>query len=138
KGLSSLETVKRIKEQGGLVSIPHPFDRFRRSVIQSSALNAVLPYADVIEAFNARNTFDSDNRKALGLARGHGMVVSAVSDSHTPGELGYTYVEMPDFDGTPGGFMESLAKGMLVTRRANPLIHIVTTYTKLKRKILPV
>ena len=138
RGLSPLDTVKRIKDQGGLVSLPHPFDHFRRSVIQRSALETVLPYADIIEAFNARNTLDGDNRKALALAQEHGLLVSAVSDAHTLGELGHTYVELPDFDGTPEGFKEALAQGKLMTKRTNPLIHIITTYTKVKRKFLPI
>ena len=64
RGLPALETVKLIKEQGGLVSIPHPFDHFRRSVISREALYEVLPYVDIVEAFNARNTLQGDNRKA--------------------------------------------------------------------------
>ena len=42
-GLSAVETAKRIKEQGGLVSLPHPFDRFRGGVISTAALEDVLP-----------------------------------------------------------------------------------------------
>ena len=68
-GLSPLETAQRIKDQGGLVSIPHPFDRFRRSAISSEALQEVLPFADIIEVFNARNTFDHANRLAQELAQ---------------------------------------------------------------------
>ena len=83
RGLPALETVKLIKEQGGLVSIPHPFDHFRRSVISQEALYEALPYVDIVEAFNARNTLQGDNRKAEELAQDHGILTSAVSDSHT-------------------------------------------------------
>ena len=57
-GLKALETVNNIKSQGGLVSIPHPFDIFRSSVIKLDALHEILPYVDIIEGFNARNTFE--------------------------------------------------------------------------------
>ena len=63
-------------------------------------------------------------------------MTSAVSDAHTVYELGRSYVEMPDFDGTPEGFKEALAQGRLVGRRTTPLIHVVTTLTKIKNRLL--
>ena len=135
RGLPSLETVQRIKEQGGLVSVPHPFDHFRRSVIERQALHDILPYVDIIEAFNARNTLQGDNRKALELALEHGILTSAVSDSHTPVEVGRTYVEVSDFDGTPAGLREALAHGNLVRRQITPLIHFLTTFTKVRKRL---
>ena len=135
RGLSPLETVERIKDQGGLVSIPHPFDRFRREVIHPGALDEVLPYVDIVEAFNSRNSLSADNRMAQELAERHGLLVSAVSDAHTTLELGRTYVEMPEFDGTPEGFKAALALGTMVARKTSPLIHVVTALTKLKKRI---
>ena len=135
-GLSPMETVERIKAQGGLISIPHPFDRMRRSVITAPALEEVLPHADIIEAFNARNTFATANSRAKALAQERGLLMSAVSDAHTLLELGRAYVEMPEFDGTPEGFKESLRQGQLVTRRITPLIHFATTFTKLRQRLL--
>ena len=136
RGLTPLETVKQIKEQGGLVSIPHPFDRFRGNVITHDGLEEILPYADIIEVFNARNTLDSDNRKAFAFATEHSLLPSGVSDAHTLMELGRTYVEMPEFNGTPEGFKIALAQGKIHRRKMNPLIHVVTTFTKLKKRFL--
>ena len=136
RGLDAVETAKRIKEQGGLVSLPHPFDHFRSEVITEGGLADVLPYADIVEVFNARNTLDGDNRRAWELADRHGLIASGVSDAHTPIELGRTYVEMPDFDGTPEGFKEALAAGTIVSRKANPLIHVVTALTKVRKRLL--
>ncbi len=136
RDLSPVETAKRIKEQGGLVSIPHPFDRFRRSVITRPALEEVLPYADVVEVFNARNNMSGDDRKAHQFALQHGLLASGVSDAHTTMELGRTYLEMPEFDGTPEGFKQALAQGKIVGRRTSPLIHVLTTLTKLQKKFL--
>ena len=135
RGLSPLESAERIREQGGLVSLPHPFDRFRRSVISGDAIEQILPYVDIVEVFNSRNSLDADDRRASELAREHGLLSTAVSDAHTPLELGRTYVEMPEFDGTPEGFKEALSQGRLVTRRTSPLIHALTTLTKLKKRV---
>ena len=134
-GLSPIETVKRIKGQGGLVSIPHPFDRFRSKVIQRQALDDILPYVDIVEVFNARNSLAMDDRKASALAAEHNFLVSGVSDSHTLFEVGRVYVEMDEFDGTPEQFKEVLAFGMIVGHRVNPLIHVLTTITKVKKRI---
>ena len=136
RGLTPVETAQAIKDQGGLVSIPHPFDRFRRSVIVRQAIQDILPYADIVEVFNARNTFSADDRKAHELAQEHGLLTSGVSDAHTFMELGRTYVEMPEFDGTPEGFKAALAQGRIVGRRMNPLIHVVSTLNKVKGRLL--
>ena len=135
KRLSPVETAKRIKEQGGLVSLPHPFDRFRSEVITRSGIEDVLPYADIVEVFNSRNNMSADNRKAYEFAQEHGLLTSGVSDAHTPIELGRTYVAMPEFDGTPEGFKAALAEGVIHARKMTPLIHAVTTMTKIKKRL---
>jgi predicted metal-dependent phosphoesterase TrpH len=135
-GLSPVETARRIKDQGGLVSLPHPFDRFRSEVITRRGIEDVLPYADIVEVFNSRNNLDADNQKAHEFAREHGLLTSGVSDSHTPIELGRTYVTMPEFDGTPAGFKEALAQGTIHGRKMTPLIHAATTFTKIKKRLL--
>lgn len=135
-GLAAVETARRIKDRGGLVSIPHPFDRFRRSVISRQALEAILPYADIVEVFNSRNNLQADNRAAHEFAHQHGLLASGVTDAHTTWELGRTYVEMPEFDGTPEGFKQALALGRIIGRRTSPLVHLVTTLTKAKKRLL--
>lgn len=134
-GLSPLETVRRIRDQGGLVSIPHPFDRVRRSVITKSALEEILPQTDIIEAFNARNTFQGANQRAMELAREYGLLVTAVSDAHHPLELGRTYTELPGFDGTSEGFKAALLEAHLVTKPSSPFVHAITTWNKLARRL---
>jgi len=135
KGLSPVDTAKRIKEQGGLVSLPHPFDRFRGEVISPQGLEEVLPYTDIVEVFNSRNNLGADDRKAYEFAQEHGLVASGVSDAHTALELGRTYVEIPEFDGSPEGLKYALARGRIIARRTSPFIHVVTTFTKIRKRI---
>ena len=132
RGLSPLDTVELIKDQGGLVMVPHPFDRFRSSAIKYDALQQILPHVDVLEVFNAHNILMRDNHRAVGFGRDHQLVAAAVSDSHTSLELGSTYMEVPDFDGTPQGLRDSLAGASLVTRKANRLLRLATVYAKLR------
>ena len=135
-GLKALETVNNIKSQGGLVSIPHPFDIFRSSVIKLDALHEILPYVDIIEGFNARNTFEMSNKKADKLAKENNILTSAVSDSHTAYEVGRTYMEMPEFDGTAQGFLKSLNSRVIFGKKITPFIHVLTTLTKTKKRFL--
>ena len=139
RGLSPMETVERIKAQGGLVSIPHPYDTVRTSVLSADAMAEVLPHADIIEAFNARNVFRGAEERARAAAAEHGLVVTAVSDAHHVWELGRTYTEMPEFDGTPQGFLDALREATLHASPppwwAQPLMHGVTTLNKAANRV---
>ncbi len=132
-GLSAGETVARIKEQGGLVCAPHPFDRFRQGLGEET-LTRILPQLDVVEAFNGRIRLGRDNDRARRFAEEHGLPLSAGSDAHSPWELGRVYVEMPDFE-TPQQFIESLRQGRIVGRRAPRYVYAFSTAEKLRRKL---
>ena len=134
-GLTALETVLSIKDQGGLVSIPHPFDYFRRSVISKRALGEILPLVDIVESFNARNTFQKSNIRAAELAVNNNILTTAVSDAHTLVEIGRTYVCVNEFDGSPQGLKDSLSNGRLVTNAINPMIHVLTSSTKIIKRL---
>ena len=132
--LSPEETIERVKAQGGLVSLPHPFDRIRREPLRQRARERILPRLDVIEVFNSRTTFRSDNERARRLAEELGLPMGAGSDAHSPWELGTTYVEMPDFEG-PDEFLEALRRGRIVGRPANPLVHVISTLAKVRTRL---
>jgi len=134
KGLTAQETVKIIKSQDGLVSVPHPFDTFRRNVISQSALSEIIMDVDIIEGFNARNTLNSANDKAKALALENGKPITSVTDSHTSYELGRCYTELSinlSEEVTPYALMESLGNAHLYENKVTPMIHIATTLTKL-------
>lgn len=135
KGLSPAETVRAIKSQGGLVCIPHPFDRFRGSRLKLEAMLEILPDIDIIEAFNARTTLIRDSAKAKSFAEKYRLAVSAGSDAHVLQEIGQTYVEMPPFE-TKEEFLESLRRGKIVATRSNPWVHLASGWSKIKKKHL--
>jgi predicted metal-dependent phosphoesterase TrpH len=130
KGLTPEDTVRAIKDQGGLVCVPHPFDHFRRSPLKTPALLRIIEYVDAVEAFNARTLLRSDNRKSLEFAQQHGKVMSAGSDSHWHAELGGTYVEIPEFEG-PTDFLEALRAGRIHGEVGNPIYHLLSTIAKI-------
>jgi predicted metal-dependent phosphoesterase TrpH len=89
-----------IRDQGGVVYIPHPYDPMRRN-LNESALDALIAdgLVDAIEVINAKTSLSSLNRRAAATAAAHDLAAGAGSDAHVPDALGAAYVEMPDFDG---------------------------------------
>ena len=96
-GLTAGETITRIKNQGGLVLIPHPFDRLRSSATGEKPLKKLVEKIDIIEVLNARNIFPADNQLAFNFALKHNLLQAAGSDAHTKNEVGNAYVETNSF-----------------------------------------
>ncbi len=137
-GLSHVDTAKRIKDQGGLVSVPHPFTGLGRSSLAREPLMDILPYVDIVERFNARTMQRQLNEQGRRFAEDHGLAATAVSDSHTLGELGRTYTEFPEFDGTPEGFIAALREARYTERYAPKTVHFYSAVNKLRRSIFRV
>ena len=134
KGLPAEETARRIKEQGGLVCIPHPFDRLRSCTIRRQTLEEILPSVDIIEVLNSRLILLRYSVRAERFAQAHGLLASAGSDAHTPGEIGNAYMEMPSFNGTDQ-FLTSLAQGRVMGHRTAPWTHLQSTWVKLVKQL---
>ncbi len=133
--LSPEETIARIKEQGGLVCIPHPCDRFRpHSKLRRDALERVLPQVDMIEVANSRTYLSRDSRRALELARVNGLPGTAGSDAHVVREIGKTYVEMPGFE-TPQEFLAALRQARVVSEKTSVLIHFYNIRNRLIKRL---
>lgn len=115
-GLSAASTIAAIKEQGGLVCVPHPFDRRRSGVLKESALQQNLEQIDILEGFNARNLSDSANCAAFRFAQAHHKVTSVGADAHTYQELGRCRILMDDFN-EPPDFLNKLIAGRSVTKQ---------------------
>ena len=132
KGLSPEETIARIRKQGGLVAIPHPFGRCLLQNSNKLLSGETLSQVDIIEVFNSRSPFNS-SAKARSLASKYGLAASAGSDAHTLAEIGRTYVEMPEFSG-PSDFLDSLSQGTIFGRRSSPLVHLASTWAKVSKR----
>ncbi len=134
KGLSPEDTVRAIREQNGLVLIPHPFDRLRGSTLREEALLRILADVDVIEVFNSRTVLKADDDRGPRFAREHGKAMSAATDAHTPWEIGLAYTELPAFEG-PQDFLASLGRGTIVGKRSFIGVHLISTWAKIKWRL---
>jgi len=119
RGLSLSETVAEIKRQGGLVYVPHPFDRMH-SVPDYEHLRTILDDVDAIEVFNPRVAIGAFNEEAVRFAAKYRVVAGAGSDSHVAQGLGSVRIRMRDFEG-PVEFMQSLSDADIVTRPSSLL-----------------
>lgn len=133
-GLTVRETVRAIKEQGGLVCVPHPFDRLRKSALGYEVLSGIIGEVDIIEAYNARNIFRPDNERAAAFARQQHKPVSAGSDGHTTGEIGRSYVEIGDF-GDAAAFLGNLAGAGINFTQSSIMVHCYTKLFKLTKEL---
>jgi predicted metal-dependent phosphoesterase TrpH len=114
RGLTLAETVAEIRRQGGLVYVPHPFDRLH-AVPDYEHLLSVLDEVDAIEVFNPRVAIGAFNEEAARFAAKYRIAAGAGSDSHVAQGLGSVRVRMRDFDG-PHEFLQSLREAEIVTR----------------------
>ncbi len=119
RGLSLQETVAEIKRQGGLVYVPHPFDRMH-AVPDYEHVLGILDQVDAIEVFNPRVAIGAFNEEAVRFAAKYRIIAGAGSDSHVAQGLGSVRIRMNDFDG-PREFLQSLADADIVTRPSSLL-----------------
>jgi hypothetical protein len=121
RGMTMAETVAEIKRQGGLVYVPHPFDRMH-AVPDYEHLPEILDEIDAIEVFNPRVAIGAFNEEAVRFAAKYRIVAGAGSDSHVAQGLGSVRIRMRDFDG-PQEFLQSLRDAEITTKPSS-LIYV--------------
>jgi predicted metal-dependent phosphoesterase TrpH len=121
KGLTMAETIAEIRRQGGLVYVPHPFDRFH-SVPDYEHLLDIVEEIDVLEVFNPRVALTAFNEEAERFARKYRIVPGAGSDSHVAQGLGSVRVRIHDFEG-PEEFLEAM-RDADITRKHKNLVYV--------------
>ena len=114
RGMSFTDTVAAIREQGGLVYVPHPFDRLH-AIPNPKTLHRHLADIDVLEVYNARLLFEAYNDEALRFARKYNLTMGAGSDAHVLQGVGTGAVQMRAFR-DPEEFMISLRSAEILRR----------------------
>jgi hypothetical protein len=133
-GLEPLDAIKRLRAQGAVISVSHPFDHIRGPHWTHVQLLAILPHIDAIETFNARCYSNKPNQQAAEFAIEHGLLATVGSDAHSLMEVGRATLSMPSFD-DPASFLAALGKAHPHTRRSSILVHLISTYGKLVTKL---
>jgi len=121
RGMTMAETIAEIRRQGGLVYVPHPFDRLH-SVPDYEHLLAMVDEIDILEVFNPRVALTAFNEEAERFAAKYRIVPGAGSDSHVAQGLGSVMIRVHDFDG-PEEFLEAMRSADIVRKHKN-LIYV--------------
>jgi predicted metal-dependent phosphoesterase TrpH len=125
RDLPADETIARIHDQGGLVSVPHPFSRNRRLHLRRAVLERVWREIDCIEIFNAREAFMRDNVRAAAFAKEKGIPGAVGSDAHRASEIGRAWVEVEEFAGR-NDLIAALRQGIVIGKLTGNYIHVMT------------
>jgi glycosyl transferase family 4/PHP domain-containing protein len=135
RGMTFADTLTAIREQGGLVYVPHPFDRMH-AIPDPATLHRHLAEIDVLEVYNARLLRDSFNDEALRFARKYRLLQGAGSDAHVLQGVGTGAVRMRRFDG-PEEFLMSLRTAEIL-RRPKSLAYLQSLkwVAQVKEKVL--
>ena len=135
RGLSAAETAAAIREQGGIVGLPHPFDGYRSSGGSHAGeaeqkLEELAAIVDYVEVHNARAYRDA-NPLAGAFADRHGLPGTASSDAHSITELGIATTVLPETFTTAAGLKALLPRAEIMPGRASYYVRLWTPLAKL-------
>ena len=133
KGTPARETVERIRAQGGIPYLPHPYASGKGG--GGKHAEELAPLVDVVEVFNARLHPGRLNAPARDLASRHGRLSGVGSDAHTLRELGGARIHVPAHPNQPAALLRALAAGRVEGRTASNLVHLASTWAKVRRHL---
>src|SRR5260221_2462430 len=132
-GLTPDETIRRLRDQGAVISVSHPYDRLRKGAWEEPELLKIVEQVDALEVFNSRCLYAEDNAKALACAQKQGKLGTVGSDGHIAYEYGHATLQMQPFEG-PGDFFEALKSATQETSLSPFWVHLFSSYAKFLRK----
>lgn len=132
-GLSPLEVIRRLKDQGAFISVSHPFDALRSARWTMQKLETLAEHLDGMEVFNSRCIRARYNTRAAEFAQRFNLAGMTGSDAHSLIELGRSTVVLPMFEGAEE-LRQALKSAQLNTNLSSPFIHLVSTFAKLANK----
>ena len=135
RGLPMTETIAAVREQGGLIGVPHPFDRYRGSLLRALDGSPFDSPVDWIEVHNARVMVGDGNTQAAAYAADHGLPGVAVSDAHSVLEVGVAYTALDGDPATPVGLMAALPSAELIPGRATYYVRLITPMAKVVQRL---
>lgn len=132
-GLTPQETVKQIREQGGIVYIPHPFESVRKG-LHPAVLEELIDYIDVIEVCNGRAFLQNRSAQTFMWAKLNHVIGASSSDAHGIRGLGKTYTRVKTLP-TSEDLLKVLAHGTPVTEPPSLRALLYPKFHKLKKKL---
>ncbi len=132
-GTPAVEVCARVREQGGLVYLPHPYARGKGG--SGRHAEELADHSDIIEVFNARLHDPGLNRAAADLANRRNLPGGGGSDAHTVWEVGRACVELPAHPNRPDAFLEALRSARVSGVASPRAVHLASTFAKFARRV---
>jgi predicted metal-dependent phosphoesterase TrpH len=133
KGTPARKVCADIREQGGLVYLPHPYARGKGGAGRYA--EELADHADIIEVFNARLHYMALNQAAADLASRRNLPAGSGSDAHSLWEVGGAYVELPAHPNEPGALLAALRSARVCGVPAPRVVHLVSTFAKIAKRV---
>jgi predicted metal-dependent phosphoesterase TrpH len=136
-GLSPEDTIRILRDQGAVIGVSHPFDRYRKGAWALADLMSIVEHVDAIEVFNARCIHGEDNVKAFEFANLNRKLMTSGSDAHVQSEYGQAPMILKPFANNADGLRNALATATRVEKLSSPLVHFGSRWAKWMKKIRP-
>jgi predicted metal-dependent phosphoesterase TrpH len=133
-GLEPMEAIERLRAQGAVISVSHPFEQTRGPKWTYDQLLTIAPHVDAIETFNARCFTNQPNEEASAFAQEHGIQGTVGSDAHSLFEVGRAILHMPPFKDSTG-FLTALLSAHPQTHLSPPYVHLFSRYAYFHKKL---
>ena len=133
-GLTPLETINILKEQGAFISVSHPFDELRKGGWMEHDLLEILPLVDAIEVYNSRCMLPRFNHRAELFAQKHNIAGTVGSDAHAAFEVGRSLLLLDQFTG-PDEMRKVIRRGIPKVKWSPPWFHLTSRYASMIKKI---
>jgi len=134
-GLSPMNAIERLKNQGAFISVSHPFD-LRRHGWQMPDLLEIIPFVDAIEVFNARCINPEHNRLAQSFANDHNLAGTVGSDAHILFEVGQATLSLPFFEDAEG-LRKVIRQGRQIVCLSPTWVHLGSGLARLYKRFVP-
>lgn len=135
--LTPAETIRILKEQGAVIGVAHPFDRYRRGAWEEQELLEIVDEVDAIEVFNSRCLNAEDNHKSLEFARQHQKLMTCGSDAHVRREYGRAVIKCHPFANNAAGLRQALQDTEREETLSGVFVHFGSTYAKWAKRLIP-
>lgn len=133
-GLTPLDAIARLKEQGAFISVSHPFDRLRHGWALED-LQEITPFIDAVEIFNARTFTSSINDLAREYAHKNNLLGTVGSDAHTLPEVGKATQLLPPFQNTDS-LRTAFKQSEPLEKYSSPFVRLGSTFAKVVKNTL--
>ncbi len=134
-GLSPIEAIRRLRQQGAVISVSHPFDHTRHGSWKLADLMEIASLVDAIETFNARCLENGPNLEAQAFAAAHHLPGTAGSDAHLLSEVGHATLLLTEFS-TASELLLALQHAQPQGKLSSSFVHFGSIYARWFKKIL--